>query len=88
MRAAVVALRQLGAREIIVALPVASREAAAMLAASADRCVCLFAPEPFYGVGLWYQDFAQTSDEEVRSSLLEANDQREPHESAHTDARS
>ena len=88
MRAAVVALRQLGAREIIVALPVASREAAAMLGASADRCVCLFEPEPFYGVGLWYEDFSQTSDEEVRSSLAEAGDGPEQHESVSTDARS
>ena len=88
MRAAVVALKQLGARDIIVALPVASREAAAMLAASADRCVCLFEPEPFYGVGLWYQDFSQTSDEEVRSSLAEAQERWERHESVHTDARS
>jgi predicted phosphoribosyltransferase len=83
MRAAVVALRQLGAREIIVALPVASREAAAMLGASADKCVCLFEPEPFYGVGLWYQDFSQTTDEEVRSLLTEAG-----HESLPADARS
>jgi len=82
MRAAVVAVRQLGASEIIVALPVASREAASMLAASADRCLCLFEPEPFYGVGLWYQGFSQTSDEEVRAALAEVQ------ESAHTDSKS
>jgi predicted phosphoribosyltransferase len=83
MRAAVVALRQLRAREIIVALPVASREAVQMLSASADKCVCLFEPEPFYGVGLWYRDFAQTSDEEVRASLAEAG-----HETLSADVRS
>ena len=81
MRAAVIAVRQLGAREIIVALPVASRDAAAMLAASADRCLCLFEPEPFYGVGLWYQDFSQTTDEEVRAALADVQ------ESVHTDVK-
>jgi predicted phosphoribosyltransferase len=80
MRAGVVAVRQLGAREITVALPVASREAASMLAASADRCVCLFEPEPFYGVGLWYQDFSQTTDAEVRAALAGV------HESVHTES--
>jgi predicted phosphoribosyltransferase len=87
MRAAVVALQQLGAREIIVALPVASREAVAMLEASADQCVCLFQPEPFYGVGLWYGDFSQTSDEEVRSLLADSNANGQSDDSAHAGAR-
>lgn len=81
MRAAVVALRQLGAREIIVALPVASREAATMLTAAADTCVCLFKPEPFYGVGLWYEDFSQTSDREVQSVMADAHARSERRES-------
>ena len=72
MRAAVVALRQLGPRKIIVALPVASREAVRLLKAVADDCVCLIEPEPFYGVGLWYRDFSETSDTEVSVLLADA----------------
>ena len=72
MRAAVVALRQLGPRSVVVALPVASREAVRLLNAVADDCVCIIEPEPFYGVGLWYRDFSETSDAEVRLLLAEA----------------
>lgn len=68
-RVAVRALRQLGPRRIVVALPVASREAVRMLAAEADDCVCLAKPEPFYGVGAWYEDFSQLTDDDVRAVL-------------------
>jgi len=70
MRVAVQALRQLGPRAIVVALPVASRDAVRMLSAVADDCVCLFEPEPFYGVGAWYRDFSQLVDNDVRELLL------------------
>jgi putative phosphoribosyl transferase len=65
MRAALVALRSLSPEHIVVAVPVASREARSELAALADECVCLVCPEPFHAVGAWYDDFAETSDDEV-----------------------
>lgn len=72
MRVAIAALRQLGPRAIIAAVPVASRDAVRLLSAEADACTCIIAPEPFYGVGLWYRDFAQVSDGEVRALLADA----------------
>lgn len=72
MRVAVEALRQLGPRAIIAAVPVASREAAEMLDNVADRCTCIIEPDPFYGVGVWYGDFSEVSDGEVRLLLGDA----------------
>jgi predicted phosphoribosyltransferase len=72
MRVAVIALRELGPRAIIAALPVASRDALRTLAAVADACVCLVTPDPFFGVGLWYKDFSETSEAEVRVLLAAA----------------
>ena len=69
MRAAVQGLRQRGPAAIIVAVPVAPREACEELAGLADRLVCGATPEPFYAVGQWYRDFDQTSDDEVRKLL-------------------
>ena len=69
MLAAVGVARQLGAAQIVVAVPVAAREAVARLAARADRVVTLATPEPFAAVGYWYEDFTQTDDAEVRSLL-------------------
>lgn len=73
MLVAVRALRQLKPRMIIVAVPVASREAFRLLAAEADDCVCLAQPEPFYGVGMWYEDFSQLTDADVRAALTRAS---------------
>jgi putative phosphoribosyl transferase len=72
MRAAITALRQLGPRAIIAAIPVASREALWTLEAVADECACLIVPNRFYGVGAWYRDFTQVSDDEVRLLLADA----------------
>ena len=70
MRAAVRALRQQKPKKIIVAVPVGARETCESFAKEVDSmCVCAITPEPFGGVGLWYTDFEQTSDEEVRQSL-------------------
>jgi len=69
MLAGVYALRQLGPAAVIAAAPVMSRQAYRTLAGAADQCVCVTMPEPFYGVGMHYQDFEQTSDEEVRAVL-------------------
>jgi predicted phosphoribosyltransferase len=66
MRAAVNALKQLQPGKIIVAAPVAARETCESFKADVDStCVCVMSPEPFQGVGLWYRDFSQTTDEEV-----------------------
>jgi putative phosphoribosyl transferase len=65
MRAAVKALRRLGPARIVVAVPVGARETCDELAQEADEAVCAREPEPFHAVGVWYEDFAQTTDEEV-----------------------
>jgi len=72
MRAAVAALRAEGPREIVVAVPVGARETCAAMTELADDVVCLSTPEPFYAVGLWYEDFEQTEDEEVHALLERA----------------
>jgi predicted phosphoribosyltransferase len=72
MRAAVLALRQQGAARIIVAVPVGSPETCAEFEREADDVICARMPEPFHAVGLWYGDFAQTTDEEVRDLLERA----------------
>jgi predicted phosphoribosyltransferase len=73
MRAAVAALRQLGPRRIVVAVPVAAAETCDEFRGLVDDIVCAETPEPFYGVGRWYEDFTQTSDEEVRELLARAS---------------
>lgn len=69
MRAAVAALRQLGPARIVVAVPVAPPDTVDRLRAEADEVVCLATPQPFFGVGQWYADFTQVSDDEVRRIL-------------------
>ena len=65
MEAAIHALRRHAAARIIVAVPVGARETCDRLRGIADEVVCLSTPEPFDAVGRWYDDFSQTSDEEV-----------------------
>lgn len=65
VRAAVQSLRQAGARRIVVATPVAPEDACRRLREIADAVICLYSPEPFRAIGLWYRDFDQTSDAEV-----------------------
>jgi predicted phosphoribosyltransferase len=72
MYAAATALRQQQAARIVAAAPVAAHEACTELRDVADEVVCVAMPEPFHAVGLWYEDFAQTSDQEVRELLLRA----------------
>jgi predicted phosphoribosyltransferase len=69
MLAAVRCVKSLQPSAVIVAVPVASRQACAYLRHAADECVCLAVPEPFGAVGEWYEDFRQTSDAEVRDLL-------------------
>jgi putative phosphoribosyl transferase len=73
MWAAVSALRQRNPRGIIVAVPTASPDVCDAFRDIADDVICGITPEPFYAVGLWYQDFDQTTDQEVRHLLSEAN---------------
>lgn len=69
MRAAVRALRQQRPARVVVAVPVGARAACEALALEADDVICASIPEPFYAVGLWYEDFAQTTDDEVETLL-------------------
>lgn len=72
MRAAVVALRRLGPSRIVVAVPTGAPSTLAEFRDLADECVSEIAPEPFRAVGLWYDDFSQTTDAEVRDLLERA----------------
>ena len=72
MRAAVAALRRRGAAKIIVAVPVGAPETCRELEELVDEIVCAIAPEFFQAVGQYYEDFSQTSDEEVRDLLKRA----------------
>ncbi len=69
MRAAVAALRQEGPSRIVVAVPVAAPETCEAFRDIADEVVCAVTPEPFRAVGLWYDDFSQTTDDEVHELL-------------------
>ncbi len=69
MQAAILALRQQAPARIVVAVPVGAREACGDLGKLADAVVCLETPEPFRAVGLWYEEFEQTTDEEVATLL-------------------
>ena len=72
MRAAIRALRQLQAGRIVVAAPTMAWSTAQEMRAEADECVAAMTPTEFYGVGQWYEDFSQTTDEEVRDLLAVA----------------
>jgi putative phosphoribosyl transferase len=74
MLAAVAALRKLRPRRIVVAVPVAAAETCNALAYEVDEMICAATPEPFRAVGLWYRDFSQTSDDEVRELLQAAHE--------------
>jgi putative phosphoribosyl transferase len=72
MRAAITALRAKGPRSIVIAVPVGARETCAAMRSLADEVVCLTTPDPFYAVGLWYDEFEQTEDGEVHELLERA----------------
>ncbi len=78
MRAAVTALRRQDPARIVVAVPVGAADTCVELGREADEVVCARTPEPFYGVGYWYDDFSQTSDAEVRELLAEASRDHAP----------
>jgi len=72
MRAAVQAVRKMGAGSITVAVPVAAPDSLAQLEPLADRIVCLYLPHDLYAIGRWYQNFDQTSDRQVMELLQRA----------------
>jgi putative phosphoribosyl transferase len=74
MRAAAAAVRQMGPAALWVAVPVAARPTCEELRPHVDELVCARMPDPFQAVGLWYEDFADTTDEEIRELLRKAED--------------
>jgi len=79
MRAAVRALRDRGAERLIIAVPVAAAQTCDEFRAEVDDIVCAMTPDPFHAVGLWYDDFSQTSDEEVEELLRVHRRESEEH---------
>src|SRR5215207_6431223 len=77
MRAAAAALRKQGPARIVVAVPVSSPETCDEFRSEVDEIVCAVTPRPFRGVGMWYDDFSQTTDAEVRDLLGRAARERQ-----------
>jgi putative phosphoribosyl transferase len=77
MRAAVATLRQQHPARTVVAVPIAAPSTCAELGEEVDEIVCARTPEPFRAVGLWYEDFTQTTDDEVRDLLRRARESRD-----------
>lgn len=77
MRSAIKAVKHHQPREFVVAVPVAAPEICEEISSEVDHIICAETPRPFYAVGLWYQQFSQTTDDEVRS-LLKRAEQRIP----------
>ncbi|HSU32558.1 MAG TPA: phosphoribosyltransferase [Bryobacteraceae bacterium] len=76
MLAACRAVRSAGPRRLVAAVPVGSRQACRNLRNVTDETICAMTPEPFTAIGSWYQDFRQTTDEEVRELLEQAARER------------
>ena len=72
MAAAAAALKAQGPAKLVVAVPVSAPETCDAFREIVDEVVCGATPEPFYAVGLWYEDFSQTSDDEVHDLLARA----------------
>lgn len=83
MRAAAMALRRQRPNRIVVAVPVSARQTCDEYRMGVDEIVCARTPEPFFGVGQWYRDFSQTTDEEVHDLLEEARALETDEELAH-----
>ena len=74
VKAAVIAIRLKNPAKIIVAVPVASPENCEEFRGAVDEIICAVTPQPFYGVGKWYEDFTQITDGEVREFLKRAKE--------------
>jgi predicted phosphoribosyltransferase len=77
MRAAALAVRRLNPAWVVVAVPVAAEETCDQFRDVIDDIICDVTPKPFRAVGLWYEDFSQTSDDEVRELLARAGERTE-----------
>jgi predicted phosphoribosyltransferase len=77
MRAAAAALRKQQPARIVVAVPVSAVQTCDEYRMGVDEIVCAVTPEPFHGVGLWYEDFSQITDEEVRTLLAQSTSERQ-----------
>jgi len=75
MRAAAAALRQQNPARIVVAVPVSAPQTCDEYRMGVDEIICAKTPEPFLGVGMWYEDFSQTTDDEVRDLLEKARNE-------------
>lgn len=84
IRVASRALRERRPEQIVIATPVASPDTLALLRREVDDVVCVSTPDPLHSVGLWYVDFAQTSDEEVVHLLQRASRERTRTNASHT----
>jgi predicted phosphoribosyltransferase len=87
MKAAAATLKKQDVQGVIIAVPVAARSTCDEFREEVDEIVCAATPEPFYGVGSWYNNFSQTSDEEVIDLLAKSGrrspDRHESHQSFH-----
>ncbi|WP_022947424.1 phosphoribosyltransferase [Methylohalobius crimeensis] len=77
VRAAVHALKRRKPKQVVIAVPVAPPETARQLAQEADEVICLDTPDPFYAIGVFYQDFAQLTDEDVIHILKMAEEKQQ-----------
>ena len=75
MRAAAAALRQQNPARIVVAVPVSAPQTCDEYRMGVDEIICAKTPEPFLGVGMWYEDFSQTTDDEVHDLLEKARNE-------------
>jgi putative phosphoribosyl transferase len=75
MRAAVVAVRQHQPAHSVIAVPIAAPDTCEALGTQVDEIICAMTPDPMYAVGLWYEHFDQTTDDEVRELLTQARSQ-------------
>jgi len=85
MLVAIRALRQQQPARIVVAVPTAAPSVCAEIGREADEIICAITPEPFYAVGLWYEDFSETTDDDVRT-LLRLSGQRPATPTSNDDA--
>jgi putative phosphoribosyl transferase len=79
MRATIRALHSQQPDQLIVAVPVASPHICAEIEDEVDEIFCVVTPEPFLGVGVWYEKFSQTTDQEVQNLLARATEQLPAH---------
>jgi putative phosphoribosyl transferase len=79
MKAALASVRKKGAKSVVVAIPVGPPSTIRELGRIADHVVCLYTPEIFYAIGQFYDDFSQTTDDEVKKLLRRSQNQQRTH---------